>query len=543
MRASRRSPSSSSTARTGSRSSPGRSASRRSGSSGGFAWQRRWAGSSAARAEATRAHAARASATRARALRAGPSSRADAALSDPRAERARPGASEGRGCRDTRERDLLATRRARPSGPLARLGLRGRCEAGLARRPRDRAMRIASPLLRGHADARPAHPPARGLRRRRRLPEQDPLLRPALRPTARAGALPSSLRRGRLPAGRLAGRGRRLPRGARPAPRLSRLPLPRHLGELAPGPRGPRHRVRPHPIESARHPASGDRRRSRGAASVSDRLSRATRGLQAGGPPAGGGGEARPALPRARGPRDRPGGGASLARGAGPRPRPRRPHALHRLRRRRRPRCAPRADARLRLPLREGGLGPDRDRGQRPCHAGGRERRARAARLDPRRRDGTTRAGRRPGRARRGARRAARRESAHAPHAARRSRVVEAFRLEPRRRRDGLGPRGLARDRPAGGGAPMSSETVSRSTKTARMRRPLRVALPFAVSAGLLAFLFTRIDLGEALQHVTGEVALRFGLPLLLFNLVTLGLEARSPTAWPPPATRRSRSG
>ncbi|HKK53552.1 MAG TPA: lysylphosphatidylglycerol synthase domain-containing protein [Myxococcota bacterium] len=74
----------------------------------------------------------------------------------------------------------------------------------------------------------------------------------------------------------------------------------------------------------------------------------------------------------------------------------------------------------------------------------------------------------------------------------------------------------------------MSSETVSRSTKTARMRRPLRVALPFAVSAGLLAFLFTRIDLGEALQHVTGEVALRFGLPLLLFNLVTLGLEARS---------------
>jgi len=55
----------------------------------------------------------------------------------------------------------------------------------------------------------------------------------------------------------------------------------------------------------------------------------------------------------------------------------------------------------------------------------------------------------------------------------------------------------------------------------------LRIALPFGVSGLLLAWLFSRIDLGLALEYLTLDVALRFGPPLVAFNLITLTIEAR----------------
>jgi uncharacterized membrane protein YbhN (UPF0104 family) len=65
------------------------------------------------------------------------------------------------------------------------------------------------------------------------------------------------------------------------------------------------------------------------------------------------------------------------------------------------------------------------------------------------------------------------------------------------------------------------------------MRRPgalvrfLRVAIPFAISAALLGYLFSRIDVRAVGDSITPAVALRWLLPLLIFNLVSLAIEAR----------------
>jgi len=68
---------------------------------------------------------------------------------------------------------------------------------------------------------------------------------------------------------------------------------------------------------------------------------------------------------------------------------------------------------------------------------------------------------------------------------------------------------------------------MSMSMSMSMSSRILRIAVPFGVSGLLLAWLFSRIDLGLALEYVTIDVALRFGPPLVAFNLVTLVIEAR----------------
>ena len=59
-----------------------------------------------------------------------------------------------------------------------------------------------------------------------------------------------------------------------------------------------------------------------------------------------------------------------------------------------------------------------------------------------------------------------------------------------------------------------------------RMERIARVLVPFVVSAVLLAYVFSRIDLRLALDYLTADVLLRFLGPLIAFNLVTLAIEA-----------------
>ncbi|MAG32869.1 MAG: hypothetical protein CL908_18480 [Deltaproteobacteria bacterium] len=59
-----------------------------------------------------------------------------------------------------------------------------------------------------------------------------------------------------------------------------------------------------------------------------------------------------------------------------------------------------------------------------------------------------------------------------------------------------------------------------------RLLGVVRGSLPFFVSAALLGYLFSRIDVAQALGYVTETVALRFVGPLVLFNLLTLALEA-----------------
>ena len=73
----------------------------------------------------------------------------------------------------------------------------------------------------------------------------------------------------------------------------------------------------------------------------------------------------------------------------------------------------------------------------------------------------------------------------------------------------------------------MTSEPLEGQATNARVRRIVRISLPFAVSGLLLAYLFSRIDVGLALEYVTWSVALRFTLPSLLFSGVTLLIEAR----------------
>lgn len=59
-----------------------------------------------------------------------------------------------------------------------------------------------------------------------------------------------------------------------------------------------------------------------------------------------------------------------------------------------------------------------------------------------------------------------------------------------------------------------------------RFSRGARIAVPFVVSGLLLAYLFSRIDAGEALDFVTSRVVLALVVPFVLFNAATLSIEA-----------------
>ncbi len=73
----------------------------------------------------------------------------------------------------------------------------------------------------------------------------------------------------------------------------------------------------------------------------------------------------------------------------------------------------------------------------------------------------------------------------------------------------------------------MSEETTSPPSVAARMERSARTIVPFVVSALLLAYVFDRIDIRMALDFLTLDVVLRFCLPLVLFGVVTLAIEAQ----------------
>ena len=60
----------------------------------------------------------------------------------------------------------------------------------------------------------------------------------------------------------------------------------------------------------------------------------------------------------------------------------------------------------------------------------------------------------------------------------------------------------------------------------ARFERIARFALPFVVSVSLLVWIFERIDIRLALDHVTGDVLLRFVPMIVLFSALTLAIEA-----------------
>lgn len=61
----------------------------------------------------------------------------------------------------------------------------------------------------------------------------------------------------------------------------------------------------------------------------------------------------------------------------------------------------------------------------------------------------------------------------------------------------------------------------------ARIRRGVQNALPFLVSAAFLSWIFSRIDLRLALDHVTAEVVLRFLPVILVFTAVTIAIDAQ----------------
>lgn len=79
--------------------------------------------------------------------------------------------------------------------------------------------------------------------------------------------------------------------------------------------------------------------------------------------------------------------------------------------------------------------------------------------------------------------------------------------------------------------APTGPDASPRAERTpgrwARLERVARFTVPFAVSAALLAWIFSRIDLGLALESVTLRATLRFLVPLALFSVVTLAIEAQ----------------
>lgn len=59
-----------------------------------------------------------------------------------------------------------------------------------------------------------------------------------------------------------------------------------------------------------------------------------------------------------------------------------------------------------------------------------------------------------------------------------------------------------------------------------RLHRILRVLIPVAVSVLLFLYLFSRIDVRAVVDSISLPIILRWGVPLLLFNLVTLMIEA-----------------
>ena len=75
--------------------------------------------------------------------------------------------------------------------------------------------------------------------------------------------------------------------------------------------------------------------------------------------------------------------------------------------------------------------------------------------------------------------------------------------------------------------SPSEPTPIESQPPRVRGRRVLRTAAPFAVSLVLLVYIFGRIDLHSALAYLKADVLLRFMGPLLLFNVVTLAIEAQ----------------
>ncbi len=63
-------------------------------------------------------------------------------------------------------------------------------------------------------------------------------------------------------------------------------------------------------------------------------------------------------------------------------------------------------------------------------------------------------------------------------------------------------------------------------TQTRRFFRLVRIVIPFAISAALFAYLFSRIDAIAVGDAMTTTIALRWALPLVIFNVVTLAIES-----------------
>lgn len=62
--------------------------------------------------------------------------------------------------------------------------------------------------------------------------------------------------------------------------------------------------------------------------------------------------------------------------------------------------------------------------------------------------------------------------------------------------------------------------------ETHRFLRLLRIVIPFAISAALFAYLFSRVDARAVGDAMTTTVVLRWALPLVIFNFVTLAIES-----------------
>ncbi|MEE8165304.1 MAG: hypothetical protein V3T64_07035, partial [Myxococcota bacterium] len=72
----------------------------------------------------------------------------------------------------------------------------------------------------------------------------------------------------------------------------------------------------------------------------------------------------------------------------------------------------------------------------------------------------------------------------------------------------------------------MSDAPKDSTTETDGFLRFLRIAIPFAISAALFAYLFSRIDARAVGDAMTTTIALRWALPLVMFNVVTLAIES-----------------
>ncbi len=72
----------------------------------------------------------------------------------------------------------------------------------------------------------------------------------------------------------------------------------------------------------------------------------------------------------------------------------------------------------------------------------------------------------------------------------------------------------------------MSDVPRNSATQMQGVVRFVRIAIPFAISAALLAYLFSRIDARAVGDAITTTIALRWALPLVIFNIVTLAIES-----------------